>query len=170
MPTTLELIGKAVVERGGERIGQVKEVIIDPREVGVLALLVRPGVGGDLALPFESVFELGPRAVVVAVSDDLVPVGRLPRVGLAREQGPQMGRTLLLSSRGLPLGVVLDLHFDPDSGRVTGYEVAASGAPTRVVHVPAQHASFRADGALHTSAQAEPLLAHMARASPGERG
>ncbi|GBF08071.1 hypothetical protein DAERI_220014 [Deinococcus aerius] len=34
MPTTLEFIGKAIVERGGERIGRAKEGVIDLREVG----------------------------------------------------------------------------------------------------------------------------------------
>lgn len=52
----------------------------------------------------------------MTVSDDLVP-----GVGLAHQQGPRMGRTLFLSSRGSPLGGVLDLHFDPDSGRVTDW-------------------------------------------------
>ncbi|BDP44156.1 hypothetical protein DAETH_41250 (plasmid) [Deinococcus aetherius] len=172
MPTTLELIGKAVVERGDGRLGQVKDVIIDPAEVKVLALLVRPAppAADDLVLPFESVFELRSAEVVVTARDDLAPIGRLPRVRFAHKHGPHLGRTPLVSSDGVPLGVIHDLHYDPDSTRVAGYEVASSDAPTRLVYVPAEHASFQGDEALHVSARADVFFAHMARASPGDLG
>lgn len=53
---------------------------------------------------------------------------------------------------------------------MAGYEVASSDAPTRLVYVPAEHASFQGDEALHVSARADVFFAHMARASPGDLG
>jgi uncharacterized protein YrrD len=69
-----DLFGRPVVSAdGGERLGEVADVLIDEHRQQVAGLVVRSGwFGGERVLPFSGVRSLGGDAVIAYSADGLI--------------------------------------------------------------------------------------------------
>jgi uncharacterized protein YrrD len=68
-----DLIGKPIVSAdGGQKLGTVRDLLVDDRGVEIIGLVVRQGVfKGEEVLPADAVQTLGPD-VVVSRSNELI--------------------------------------------------------------------------------------------------
>lgn len=159
MLSTRKVIGRAVTLRGGEVLGFVGDAVIDPSREEVLAWLIRPACAGpeDTVLPLEAVFEVRPHRLTVTSGDDLVAVGRLPRVEFAWRHGPRLGHTLLTSG-DLVLGTLHDAYFDAESYQIVRYDVLPGGEDPHPIRVPADQTRWTGNGVWEASATARHLF------------
>ncbi len=122
-----ELIGLLVLTKdGARRLGQVADVLVSASDGRVIGLLLTGGSAflGHRVYPYEEVAAIGNGAVLVNSESAVISTrdgGKLKQL-LARHN--EVVGKRILSESGDDLGVVADLVFDPDTGRVLGYEVS----------------------------------------------
>lgn len=121
-----ELIGLPVLTFDtGRKIREVKDILIDPEENLVLALLVDEGGWASEAkvLPFDQIHSIGPDAVIVETERAIIPVSASRRIHAALGKDRIIIGTRVFTEDGRDLGTVDDVFLDEKTGRVSGYEV-----------------------------------------------
>lgn len=138
MLTSQNMIGSRVIRPNGEVLGIVTDLVVEYQARRLLALQVEvlcagscePDLpAGDLVVvPFESVYDLQPKFVVITNRDDLVAVSKLPLVQATCVHSLVLGQTPLHNRQGGVLGQLEGLRFDAESGALLAFEMKARDA------------------------------------------
>jgi uncharacterized protein YrrD len=121
-----DLIGRLIVTvTHGEIVGKVKDVLIDPQE-WTIAALVLPGKmfsRETMIIPRNVVHVFGQDVVLVKSNEAMVRDDSLDQVAsLVAVSGEMRGRSLA-TEQGVRLGVLNDLLID-EAGKVVAYDLA----------------------------------------------
>ncbi|AFZ66280.1 PRC-barrel domain-containing protein [Deinococcus peraridilitoris] len=177
MLSSQNMIGSLVVRPNGELLGVVTDLVVEYQARRVLALRVDICRAGSceadfpldemVVVPFEAVYDLQPKFVVITNRDDLVCMSKLPLVQATCAQSLTLGQAPLYDQQGGVLGRLEGLRFDADSGELLAFEMNAQGAEPcgRVVLSAAQVQCV--EGALTVSPALASLFAEVV--APGER-
>ncbi len=118
-----ELEGKTVITAQGENIGTVADVLLRTEEQRVGALVVKsPRFAGPQILLAEDIGSFGGDVVPARSGDNLQDQTRLDESAQMVSFGEAPGRKVATAS-GNYVGDLSDVHIDPATGRITGYEV-----------------------------------------------
>jgi len=119
------LPGLAVVTLdGGEQVGRVHRLVIDPKKKRVAALLVSSrGSLRKQLLPIDAVFALGSHAVTVQSREALGPLAGDERAALALKERIDLVGAPVITTRGELLGAVRDFEVT-DRGEITALYVS----------------------------------------------
>jgi len=120
MKKTRELKGMPVLTlQEGERLGQVRDLILDPAARQVVALILDRRVGGeDQVVATANVRNVGAAAITVEDRGSLVSLGRIPRFQeLAQGRKPLQGK-MVITEGGTRLGHVDDMEVDVQTFRL----------------------------------------------------
>lgn len=145
-----DLIGRPVVTLEGERLCEVKDVVVHHRDGRLVGFTLRdPGLlGGPRkdSLNWDDVHGVGGEAVVVRAQDSLTPVEQLAES--QQRRGTDVLSDRVLTDAGTDLGEVSDVILsvsdgDGASAVVVGYELKPSDAlatseRTVLIPLPAQ--------------------------------
>lgn len=120
-----ELRGKAVITvPQGEHIGTVADVLLRAEEQRLGALVVTsPRFAGPQIVLAEDVSNFGGDAVAIKSADKLQDQARSGEFAQLVSVGEAGGRRVATAS-GNYAGELSDVHLDPVTGKVTGYEVS----------------------------------------------
>lgn len=126
MQRTSELIGKPIVSADrGEKVGTVSDVLLQPDEGRLAALVVHTGIlRSERVLPYEEVKVLGRDAVVARSREAVIdPAGWEQRHVHARRSS-RLSHQRVITQTGREVGTIADVYVDEASGRVDAYDVA----------------------------------------------
>lgn len=123
-----KLKGTAVIAvAGGEKIGEVEDVLLDGSGQRVESLTVTSGGfrrHKRSVLPFSAVGSIGADAVMIADAHALQPdTGTAPPAG---RPASALDKLRVVTESGAYLGNVETAHIDPASGAVLDFEVGSS--------------------------------------------
>lgn len=127
-----ELIDKTVITTQGENIGTVADVLLRTEEQCVGALVVKsPLFAGPQILLAEDIGSFGGDAVPTQSGDNLQDQTRFDESAQMVNLGEASGRKVATAS-GNYAGELSDVHIDPATGKITGYEVTG-GVFARII-------------------------------------
>ena len=120
-----ELLGKPIVtSAGGEKVGNVSDVLIDSGARHIVGLVVSGGLlRAEHVLPFAEVQTLGRDAIVARTSDRLFGPKEWRQQSQDAARASALRNRRVLTSGGRHLGVVGDIHLN-DDGTITALEVS----------------------------------------------
>jgi uncharacterized protein YrrD len=122
------VIGLPVITANtGAKLDTVRDVMYDPGEQKVIALLVDPGgwFSDAKVILNQDINSIGPDAVMVASEGVVKKASQIGGKVLAiAKQDTNLLHTKVITEKGEELGSVSDLLFDPGSGSVTELEVS----------------------------------------------
>lgn len=120
MKKTRELKGMPVLTlQEGERLGQVRELILDPVARQVVALVLDRRVGGeDQIIATANIRNVGSAAITVENRSSLIPLSGIPRFQELARMGKPIHGKMVLSETGARLGQVDDLEVDVQTFRL----------------------------------------------------
>jgi uncharacterized protein YrrD len=119
-----ELKGKTVITApGGDIIGTVEDVLVRPAEQRVGALVVKsPRFAVPQILLAEDIVGFGGDTVPTESADKLQDKGRFGEAAQMLSLHEAAGRKVATAS-GNHAGELLEIHIEPATGKITGYEV-----------------------------------------------
>lgn len=118
-----DLKGKTVITTQGENIGMVEDVLLHPVEQRLGALVVKsPRFAGPQILLAEDISSFGGDAVPTQSAEKLQDQTRFGESAQMVSLGEASGRKVATAS-GNYASELTDVHIDPATGKVTGYEV-----------------------------------------------
>lgn len=106
----------------GERLGKVRDPLVDPATGRVLALLLdqRTPSGEPQVVASANIHHVGPAAITVANRGSVVPLSRIPRFQeLARSKTRLSGKSVI-TEKGTKLGEVGDLIINTETFEIEG--------------------------------------------------
>ncbi len=115
---TRELKGMPIVTlQEGERLGHVRNLIVDPAAVQVVALLLdRRSSGGErLVVATANIHKVGSTAITVENRSSMVPLSRIPRFQELVQSRGQMRGKMVITESGARLGKIAELEIDPET-------------------------------------------------------
>lgn len=121
-----EIIGLPIYAyHGGKEIAEVKDIFIDQYSNKMLGVFVDTGgwFSNARIIPWEHIFAVGPDAVVVRTDDVIILAEDMAGATEIMSRDHFIKGTKILTTDGKDLGVMNDIYFDTESGRVEGYEV-----------------------------------------------
>lgn len=126
MQKASDVIGRSVVLReGGETVGKVKDLVVDPAGRQVLGFVVSESLfGGTKVVPWAGVQAIGPDAVVVGAAASIVKAADAPDIKAVLDKDLSIRGLRLQTTAGKELGKIDDFQFDEHTGAVLGYELA----------------------------------------------
>lgn len=114
-----EATGHKVVSTGSAAtVGHVNSLVIDPSVGKVVALSLKKTSGDGTMLPWSGVTAFGLDAVTVSGEDQIV-VEEGPLAEL-NSKAHHMIKKRILTTDGLQIGVVRDVDFNPEDGKILG--------------------------------------------------
>ncbi|MCG6919500.1 MAG: PRC-barrel domain-containing protein [Acidobacteria bacterium] len=124
------MIGRAVVAReGGQEIGKVKDLVVDPSGARVLGLVVSEGfLKSTKVAPWMGVQAIGPDSVILTAVTSVVKAGEAPDIKAVLEKELNIRGLRLQTTAGKDLGKIEDLQFEETTGAVLGYELSGEAA------------------------------------------
>jgi uncharacterized protein YrrD len=119
-----DLKGKSVITvPGGENIGTVEDVLLRPVEQRLGALVVKlPRFAGPQILLAEDISTFGGDAVAIKNTEKLQDQARFGESAQMESFSEAFGRKVATAS-GNSAGELSDVHVDPETGKIAGYEV-----------------------------------------------
>jgi uncharacterized protein YrrD len=119
-----QLKGKSVITvPEGENIGTVEDVLLRPVEQRLGALVVKlPRFAGPQILLAEDISNFSGDAVAIKSAEKLQDQARFPDSAAMESFVEASGRKVATAS-GNSAGELSDVHIDPATGKITGYEV-----------------------------------------------
>ncbi len=129
-----DTIGKKIITLSdGKELDKVRDVVYDPRENKVRALLVDEGGWFSEAkvVLINDVRSIGPDAVMVQDENAIKSASEVPgRVSNIAEEGTYLTKSKVVTEGGSELGTVSDIYFDPSTGNVEEFEVNQGAVQT----------------------------------------
>lgn len=103
----------------GEQIGRVQDLVVDPQNITVTALILTPKgwFQGIRAISYQEVKGIGTHAVTVTNSRWLPPGKSFPA---AKNSSFLLGARVLTTA-GDTLGTITDYEFNPSDGKITTF-------------------------------------------------
>ncbi|MEJ7654211.1 MAG: PRC-barrel domain-containing protein [Chloroflexia bacterium] len=110
----------------GEQIGKVKDILFDPEQNRVVALLVDEGgwFSSAKVVPWQNVKTVGVDSVIVPDKSAVVKVDDDPYIKRIMENDNILAGTKVMTEDGRDLGTIGDMLMDDSTGEVVGYEVS----------------------------------------------
>jgi len=117
---------KLVAYETGEQVSRVQDLIFDHQSNQLLGLLVDEGglFGKPRVVAMEAVQSIGKDSVIVSKKDAVVDAEMLPKMQAILAQKNALKNTKITTMDGQDLGTFLDIYFDEQTWRLTGYEVS----------------------------------------------
>lgn len=135
-----ELLGLPIVTRdGGEKIGELVDVVLDRDAGQALGLLVdEAGWFKDAhAVSWTSVLVIGPDVIIVDSKQSVQKASEIPEMKEVLDRGYVLHGVRVQTTDGHDLGRLEAVVFDTQSGKVDGFELSdqPGGHPT-LVYLP----------------------------------
>jgi uncharacterized protein YrrD len=126
MQRASDVVGRSVVVReGGQTVGKIKDIVVDPAGRQVLGFVISEGVfGGAKVAPWAGVQAVGPDSVVLSTAASIVKAEAAPEMKAVLDKDLRIRGLRLQTTSGKDLGKVDDVRFDETTGAVLGYELA----------------------------------------------
>jgi uncharacterized protein YrrD len=126
MQKASEVMGRTVVVReGGQEVGKVKDLVVDPSGRQVLGFVVAEGLfKGTKVAPWMGVQAIGPDSVVLATAASVVKAEEAPDIQAVLEKELSIRGLRLQTTAGKDLGKIEDFQFDERTGAVLNYELS----------------------------------------------
>ncbi len=110
----------------GSELGEVKEIIYEPREQKILAVLLEEGgwIKGAKIVTWQDLQHIGEDAVTVKGSEVVLDSNSQKELQeLCRDRVSLKGFKVL-TEKGAELGIIEDILFNPSTGEIVGYELS----------------------------------------------
>lgn len=121
MKKTGEIVGLPIVSLvdGGE-IGIVKSLVIDAKNAAIAAIVVDDNKWYKDAtlVAFPDILGIGESALTIENKDTIKPLVQVPEFEKLLEADVNILNTKVLSKKGQIKGTVVDVYFDPESGKI----------------------------------------------------
>ncbi|WP_371370989.1 PRC-barrel domain-containing protein [Sporomusa aerivorans] len=156
MKKSVEIIGQPVVSiTEGKEFGQVKDLVINPSNGTVAALVIDDGKWylGARLLPFAAIAGLGENAVTISNSADITGVAAQPEYEQLLEADVKIIGTKVLTKGGKIKGKINEIIIDP-AGKIEACEMEK--ADGEIVSLPAQDVVTFGKAVLIVSDTSEP--------------
>lgn len=121
-----DVIGRQItVREGGQDVGRIKDLIVDPSGKQVMGLLLADGVfSGSRVVPWEGIQAFGPDNVIVDVASRVVAASAVPQIKAVLDQKTEIKGLRLVTTQGKDLGKIADFEFDETTGVLTGFDLS----------------------------------------------
>jgi uncharacterized protein YrrD len=143
MKKSQEIIGLPVFSIvDGRKIGQVKDLVINPEEGKVDFILVSNGswyVGARI-LPYKSVMGVGEHAVTTESENQLTNINESAYAGTLLERNIEIKGNRILTNRGNLIGVINEYEVEENTGKIVRLYYKCAEDETKVEIVEAQKA------------------------------
>lgn len=168
MKKSVDIIGQPVVSiTEGKEFGNVKDLVINPANGTVAALVIDDGKWyfGAKLLPFAAIAGLGENAVTITTSADIVGVTGQPEFEKLLEADVKIIGTKVLSKGGKIQGKINEIIIDL-SGKIDACEMETIAGD--VISIPAQNVVTFGKAVLIVADGNEPAVAAVAAAPKAE--
>jgi uncharacterized protein YrrD len=121
-----DIMGRKITARaGGEDIGKVADLVVDPSGRQVVGLLISTGgLGGKKAAPWSALQAIGPDSVVLDAPGSVVKPDELPQIKEILDKDIAVRGLQLHTTQGKMLGKIDDFRFDEQTGVIEGFEIS----------------------------------------------
>ncbi len=105
------------------KVGEIRQLIIDPNNGNLMGFLVRAGgiFAPKKVLSITDIRDWDPKAIITSSSDDLVPATEVIRIKEILDNKVNLLGMSAKTESGKGLGMIEDLLIDTDTQRVTKY-------------------------------------------------
>ena len=123
-----DVVGRRItVREGGQEIGKVKDLAIDPSGREVLGIVLSDALfSGTRVALWKAVQAVGPDSVVLDKAGSVVKAKSVPTIKAALAKKTRVKGLKLLTNKGKELGKITDTVFDEATGEILGYELSSS--------------------------------------------
>ena len=122
-----DIIGlKVVTLNDGKELHSVQDLLFDPQENVVRALLINIGgwFSNDKVLMLRDIHSIGKDAVVIQSERLLTSANRVPKPVTTVAKGEKyLNSRTIITEGGTNMGKISDMDFDPKTGNVIAFEV-----------------------------------------------
>ncbi|MGI5922013.1 MAG: PRC-barrel domain-containing protein [Syntrophomonadaceae bacterium] len=121
MKKSQEIIGLPVFSiLDGRKIGQVKDLVINPEEGKVDFILVSNGSWyvGARVLPYKSVMGVGEHAVTTESENQLTNINEYTHAGSLLERNIEIKGNRILTNKGNLIGVISEFEVEESTGKI----------------------------------------------------
>ncbi len=121
-----DLIGLPVFSlEEGEKLGQVKELILDPKKKAVAALTVgqKKMFQEEKVIPFHKIEHIGPEALLISTTANLEKKANLPQMIKLINRPMAIIGNRIMTQEGTTLGKVREYYADIETGALTNLEM-----------------------------------------------
>jgi len=135
MKKSQEIIGLpvfSIVE--GRKIGQVKDLVINPEEGRVEFILVSNGSWyvGARVLPYKAVMGVGEHAVTTESENLMAMINETSSANSLLQRNIEVKGNRLLTNKGNLIGVISEYQINEDSGKIVSLEYKSAQDETRI--------------------------------------
>ena len=142
MKKSQEIIGLPVFSiLDGKKIGQVKDLVINPEEGKVDFILVsnRNWYVGARVLAYKSVMGIGEHAVTTESENLLTTINETANANSLLERSIELKGNRVLTNKGNLIGVISEYVVNEDSGKISRLEYRTAQDETKIEVIEAQH-------------------------------
>lgn len=135
MKKSQEIIGLPVFSIiNGIKIGQVKDLVINPEEGKVDFILVSDGSWyvGARVLPFKNVMGIGEHAVTTESESMLLTISEAGTANNLLERNIEVKGNRVLTNKGNLIGVISEYEIDENTGRLNKLEYKTAQDETKI--------------------------------------
>lgn len=122
-----ELIGLPVITfSDGRKLGTIKDILVDPDQNRVIALLIDSGgwFSSAKVIPWTSIRTVGPDSIIIPDATAVIPANTDSYIRRIMDSKNVLSGTRVYTEDGRDLGTIGDMFLDDSSGQVEGYEVS----------------------------------------------
>ena len=128
MKASKKLLGMPVLSlESGEKIGTVKDYIIDPQALKIAAILLERNGGWareTRIITFEHIKNAGEHAITVGISKCAVRASAVPEIMSLAKQNTRLIGAKIITGQGNLLGTAEEFYFDPANGQIIALELS----------------------------------------------
>lgn len=120
-----EAVGRQItVREGGQDVGKVKDLIVDPSGQAVIGILVTEGVfSGSKVIPWKAVQAVGTDNIIVDAAGSVTTASSIPQIKTALDRRIYIKGLRLVTTKGKDLGKIVDCYVEESTGAITGFEL-----------------------------------------------